>query len=292
MNDTTNAERLAKIVAEEIASVSSYTCQADFEQKWKAEVDHIYEKVLHAITTALEQQKEKANRLVGRWLATADELYKSAAYGPSFDAIANKAQADSFKQASKELAATTEEKQDSPNGGNTDAAGSATVQGQATLQAVKNWIADSGEHKSYCAAVCGSDGEHWYEHDRCDCGRNELLAQIETLISSASTTPQAAQPLGKDVAVGNSATGANPLVSSPAHEAMRDLAESHLDMRIKFREVLRKIKLTCLTDADAANALAHVVRLCIDAGIDESLEELQRPKPNQSAHEAREGERP
>ena len=43
-----------------------------------------------------------------------------------------------------------------------------------------NWILDSEHfgHREYCRAVRGPDGENWYEHEKCDCGRNALLESV------------------------------------------------------------------------------------------------------------------
>ena len=44
------------------------------------------------------------------------------------------------------------------------------------------------------------------------------------------------------------------------------------------RAALREIKLTCLTAMNGSvRASAHIVRLCIDAGITQKLDELQAP---------------
>ncbi len=42
---------------------------------------------------------------------------------------------------------------------------------------LREWILNSPHcgHHEYCAAVRGPDNENWYEHERCDCGRNKLL---------------------------------------------------------------------------------------------------------------------
>lgn len=54
-------------------------------------------------------------------------------------------------------------------------------------------------------------------------------------------------------------------------EAIGKAAEDRI---AKAVEALREIKRTCLTYGDGPKALAHVVRLTIDAGITEKLDEL------------------
>jgi hypothetical protein len=48
-------------------------------------------------------------------------------------------------------------------------------------KALEAFLLDSSHygHKSYCSAICGPGDENWYEHERCDCGRNALLRQGE-----------------------------------------------------------------------------------------------------------------
>lgn len=48
----------------------------------------------------------------------------------------------------------------------------------------------------------------------------------------------------------------------------------------KLVDALRAIKLTTLTTSHAEKALAHIVRLCIDAGITQKLDELNASAPN------------
>lgn len=44
----------------------------------------------------------------------------------------------------------------------------------------------------------------------------------------------------------------------------------------QMRDALCAVKLTCLTTKDGAKGLGHIVRICIDAGIVEKLDDLER----------------
>ena len=48
----------------------------------------------------------------------------------------------------------------------------------------------------------------------------------------------------------------------------------------KLITALREIKLTALTTTNASDGLAHIIRLCIDAGIVHKLPDLQRLSQN------------
>jgi len=62
---------------------------------------------------------------------------------------------------------------------------------EKALADVLRWIDNSEHygHRAWCDAVCGPEGENWYEHDKCNCGRNKLLSDLST-----SAQPQAAEP--------------------------------------------------------------------------------------------------
>lgn len=43
-----------------------------------------------------------------------------------------------------------------------------------------------------------------------------------------------------------------------------------------FRSAMRSVKLTALTAKNAVSGLAHIIRICIDAGITERLDDLRK----------------
>lgn len=59
---------------------------------------------------------------------------------------------------------------------------------------------------------------------------------------------------------------------------------SACEMIGQMHEALMAIKYTCLTCKDGPKGLAHVVRLCIDAGIKFQLPELEKMIPDHAKH--------
>lgn len=55
----------------------------------------------------------------------------------------------------------------------------------------------------------------------------------------------------------------------------REANEGLYESWIKCRTALRQVKLTALTTMNGPAGLAHIVRICIDAGIAEQLDDLK-----------------
>lgn len=67
-----------------------------------------------------------------------------------------------------------------------------------------------------------------------------------------------------------------PLAHADAFRILPKVVNA-LEENKRMRDALREIKLTALTTLNGAKGLAHIVRLCIDAGVTEKLESLSKP---------------